>query len=122
MVPSEHRLLVTYIGGERLILLQGENKAIRFCLTNSGSKPIDEVWMVSGTDDEIWINIDEDFENCKRTYFLFPLLFSCRMLRQRQQRRKQFVRRIHYTLKNPSVFLSMARLSHRYFNQATAWK
>jgi len=75
VVPSEHRLLVTYIGGERLILLQGENKAIRFCLTNSGSKPINEVWMVSDIDDEIWIGIDDDFENCECTYLLCPFLF-----------------------------------------------
>lgn len=75
VVPSEHRLLVTYVGGERLTLLQGENKAIRFCLTNSGSKPINEVWMVSDADDEIWIGVDDDFENCGCTYLLRTFLF-----------------------------------------------
>ncbi|KIM47871.1 hypothetical protein M413DRAFT_211893 [Hebeloma cylindrosporum] len=67
VVPSEHRLLVTCVSAERLSLLQGENKAIQLCLTNSGSKPINEVWMVSGADDEIWIGIDDDFENSPTT-------------------------------------------------------
>ena len=74
-MSSEHRLLVTYIGGEPLILLQGENKAIRFRLTNSGSQPINEVWMVSDPDDEIWIGVDDDFENCEWTYPLGTSLF-----------------------------------------------
>jgi len=68
-------MLVTYIDCEPLILLQGENKAIRFCLTNSGSKPINEVWMVSDPDDEIWIGVDDDFENCEYIYLLGTFLF-----------------------------------------------
>ncbi|PPQ67072.1 hypothetical protein CVT25_005673 [Psilocybe cyanescens] len=63
VVPSEHRLFVTFIEDERLVLLQGENKQTRLWLTNAGSKPIGEVWMIAGADDEIWLGTSDKFEN-----------------------------------------------------------
>ncbi|KAF8913001.1 ER-golgi trafficking TRAPP I complex 85 kDa subunit-domain-containing protein [Gymnopilus junonius] len=58
--PSDHRLLVNCIEGDRLVLLQGENKLIRLWLTNAGSKPIKEVWAVPGPDDDIWLGPEHD--------------------------------------------------------------
>ncbi|KAF9475629.1 hypothetical protein BDN70DRAFT_883515 [Pholiota conissans] len=53
VVPSDHKLNITYIEDGRLVLFQGENKAERLWLTNAGTHPIREVWMISGADDEI---------------------------------------------------------------------
>ena len=64
VVPSDHRLTVTYVEDERLVLLQGENRSTRLWLTNAGSKPISEVWMVAGADDEIWVGVGDAFVEC----------------------------------------------------------
>ncbi|KDR85341.1 hypothetical protein GALMADRAFT_234163 [Galerina marginata CBS 339.88] len=63
VVPSDYRLLVSYIEDEHLVLLQGENKSTRLWLTNAGSRPIGEVWMVTGADDEIWLGHDSGLED-----------------------------------------------------------
>ncbi|KAH9486608.1 hypothetical protein JR316_0000673 [Psilocybe cubensis] len=63
IIPSEHRLFVTFVEDQRLVLLQGETKTIRLWLTNAGSKPISEVWMIAGADDEIWLGPNSGPEN-----------------------------------------------------------
>ena len=55
VVASHHKLVASYIEDEQLVLMQGENKSMRLWLTNAGSRPIGEVWMVAGAEDEIWI-------------------------------------------------------------------
>ncbi|KAF8167761.1 ER-golgi trafficking TRAPP I complex 85 kDa subunit-domain-containing protein [Crassisporium funariophilum] len=67
VVPSDHKLTASYIEDERLVLLQGENKATRLWLTNAGSKAIGEVWLVTGPEDEIWVGKDDDFVNTTAT-------------------------------------------------------
>jgi len=59
IMPSDHKLTVK-IDDERLVLVQGENRSMKLWLTNSGSTPISEVWMVTGPDDEVWIGSAED--------------------------------------------------------------
>jgi len=61
-VPSDHRLIVTYIEDSRLVFLQGENKPTRFWLKNAGDRPISEVWMVAGPDDEIWLGENDIYD------------------------------------------------------------
>jgi hypothetical protein len=60
IVPSDHKLTVNMVDDERLVLLQGENRSMKLWLTNSGSTPISEFWMVTGPDDEVWIGPAED--------------------------------------------------------------
>lgn len=55
VVASHHKLIASYIEDEQLVLLQGENKLMRLLLTNAGCRPIREVWMVAGAEDEIWV-------------------------------------------------------------------
>jgi trafficking protein particle complex subunit 8 len=55
VVASHHKLVASYIGDERLVLIQGENKSMRLWLNNAGSMPISEIWMVAGAEDEIWV-------------------------------------------------------------------
>ncbi|KJA29295.1 hypothetical protein HYPSUDRAFT_176107 [Hypholoma sublateritium FD-334 SS-4] len=63
VVPSDHKLDVRSVDGAGpLVLLQGQNKSTTLWLTNSGTYPINEVWMVSGADDEIWMGSEEIFD------------------------------------------------------------
>lgn len=60
VVASYHKLVASYIEDGQLVLIQGENKLMRLLLTNAGSRPISEVWMVAGTEDEIWVGATDN--------------------------------------------------------------
>ena len=60
VVASYHKLVASYIEDGQLVLIQGENKPMRLFLTNAGSRPISEVWMVAGAEDEIWVGGTDD--------------------------------------------------------------
>ncbi|GBE78241.1 hypothetical protein SCP_0111240 [Sparassis crispa] len=51
------RLHVNFVDDRHLILGQGEYKHLKLSLTNSGTRSIRELWMLTGKDDEIWIDI-----------------------------------------------------------------
>lgn len=75
IVPSDYKLTVNVANAELLELLQGENRLLKLRLTNSGSKPLSEVWMVSGSEDEVWIGSAEDvFIDCVSSKLLFLFL------------------------------------------------
>lgn len=82
VVSSENKLLVNLVEDDRLILLQGENKPLRLWLTNAGSKPIGEIWFVAGTDDNIWVGLQES-SSCN--YYL--LLINAALLISSKQPR-----------------------------------
>ena len=67
VVASHHKLIASYIEDGQLVLMQGENKSMRLLLTNAGSRPIIEVWMVAGAEDEIWVGAKDNdvVQNCK---------------------------------------------------------
>lgn len=67
VVASHHKLIASYIEDGQLVLMQGENKSMRLLLTNAGSRPISEVWMVAGAEDEIWVGVNDNdvTQNCK---------------------------------------------------------
>ena len=46
--------------------MQGKNKLMRLLLTNAGSRPISEVWMVAGAEDVIWVGATDNdvMQNC----------------------------------------------------------
>lgn len=64
VVPSDHKLIVDFVFDEQLVLLQGEIKFLKLWLTNSGTNPISEVWMVSGAEDEVWVGPEDVFVDC----------------------------------------------------------
>lgn len=39
---------------QRVVLLQGETRHIRLWLTNTGSKPVRDVWLVTGDEESLW--------------------------------------------------------------------
>lgn len=65
VVPADHRLTVSFVDDQRLTLLQGENRTTNLWLTNAGSHPVSEVWMVCGPDDELWIGDSSALEDRK---------------------------------------------------------
>ncbi|KAG6881835.1 hypothetical protein C0992_013366, partial [Termitomyces sp. T32_za158] len=54
-----HKLLVDFVDDEQLVLAQGERKELNLWLFNAGDRPIREIWMVAGPEDEIWLGQDE---------------------------------------------------------------
>ncbi|KAJ7125714.1 ER-golgi trafficking TRAPP I complex 85 kDa subunit-domain-containing protein [Mycena crocata] len=60
VVEATHKLLVSFIDDQQLVLGEGENKTLRLEFSNCGTKAIGEVWMVAGADDEIWVSAETD--------------------------------------------------------------
>ncbi|KAJ7783643.1 ER-golgi trafficking TRAPP I complex 85 kDa subunit-domain-containing protein [Mycena maculata] len=63
VVEATHKLLVNFVEDRQLLLGEGENKPSRLWFANRGSKPIGEVWMVAGVDDEIWVSSESSDED-----------------------------------------------------------
>ena len=53
------RLRANFVDDRHLILIEGEYKRLKLWMTNSGSKPIREIWMVPSREDELWLESDE---------------------------------------------------------------
>lgn len=76
VVASHHKLVASYIEDEQLVLIQGENKSMRLWLTNTGSKPIGEIWMVAGAEDEIWVGDGDIMRDCAYELFILVICTS----------------------------------------------
>ncbi|KAI0778588.1 ER-golgi trafficking TRAPP I complex 85 kDa subunit-domain-containing protein [Trametes elegans] len=50
------RLHAHFVDDRHLVLAQGEYKHQRVWLTNSGTRPIGELWVLAGEEDELWID------------------------------------------------------------------
>ncbi|KAH9937068.1 ER-golgi trafficking TRAPP I complex 85 kDa subunit-domain-containing protein [Fomitopsis serialis] len=53
------RLRANFVDDRHLILVEGEYKRLRLWVTNSGTRPISEAWMVSSREDELWVESDK---------------------------------------------------------------
>lgn len=63
VVEASHRLLANFVDDRRLVLAQGETVALSLWLSNSGTQSVDEAWIVTGPDDQVWVaeaEADED--------------------------------------------------------------
>ncbi|KAI1793952.1 ER-golgi trafficking TRAPP I complex 85 kDa subunit-domain-containing protein [Ganoderma leucocontextum] len=54
------RLHAHFIDDRHLVLAQGEYKHQRIWLTNSGTHPISELWLLAGEEDELWVDMESD--------------------------------------------------------------
>ncbi|TBU62053.1 ER-golgi trafficking TRAPP I complex 85 kDa subunit-domain-containing protein [Dichomitus squalens] len=54
------RLHAHFVDGRHLVLAQGEYKHQRIWLTNSGTRPVSELWLLAGEEDELWIDLEDD--------------------------------------------------------------
>lgn len=59
VVAASHKLLVNFVDDQRLVLAQGERKPMSLWFSNAGTRPIREVWIVSGPEDELWVDSSE---------------------------------------------------------------
>ncbi|KAF8917701.1 ER-golgi trafficking TRAPP I complex 85 kDa subunit-domain-containing protein [Mucidula mucida] len=55
VAEASHKLLVNFVDDGQLVLGQGETKALSLWFSNSGTSSVDEAWLVSGFEDQIWI-------------------------------------------------------------------
>jgi hypothetical protein len=53
---TRNKLVVNFVDDSRLVLAQGESRPMTLWLANAGTRPIDEIWMVAGEDDEVWVD------------------------------------------------------------------
>jgi hypothetical protein len=60
---TNHKLIANFVDDDRLALAQGETKVMPLWFSNSGTKPIHEIWMVCAPEDEIWVSMEEDSED-----------------------------------------------------------
>ncbi|KAI0652274.1 ER-golgi trafficking TRAPP I complex 85 kDa subunit-domain-containing protein [Trametes meyenii] len=51
------RLHAHFVDDRHLVLAQGEYKHQRVWLTNSGTRPISELWVLAGEEDELWVDV-----------------------------------------------------------------
>lgn len=58
VVEARHKLVVNFVDDDdqRLVLAQGETKPLRMWFTNAGTFPLREVWMVTSSEDEVWVD------------------------------------------------------------------
>ncbi|KAI0321379.1 ER-golgi trafficking TRAPP I complex 85 kDa subunit-domain-containing protein [Amylostereum chailletii] len=54
------RLGVSFVEDGRLVIEHGECRRMRLWLSNNGSESIDEIWLVAGSDDELWIDDEKE--------------------------------------------------------------
>ncbi|KAG6878643.1 hypothetical protein C0993_001166 [Termitomyces sp. T159_Od127] len=58
-IEDMNQKLLVFVDDEQLVLAQGERKELKLHLSNAGDRPIKEIWVVAGPDDEIWLGQDE---------------------------------------------------------------
>ena len=51
----KQRLDASFVGDEQIALIQGERKRLELWVSNTGVEDVSEIWMVSGSDNTIWI-------------------------------------------------------------------
>ncbi|PBK77412.1 hypothetical protein ARMSODRAFT_280722 [Armillaria solidipes] len=59
VAEASHKLLANFVDDRRLVLGHGETRPLALWLSNTGTRPINEVWLVAGAEDEIWVGDDE---------------------------------------------------------------
>ncbi|KAG7450664.1 uncharacterized protein BT62DRAFT_927934 [Guyanagaster necrorhizus] len=59
ITEAHHKLLANFVDDRRLVLGHGEIRPLALWLSNMGTRPINQVWLVAGTEDEIWVGDDE---------------------------------------------------------------
>ncbi|KAK0464963.1 ER-golgi trafficking TRAPP I complex 85 kDa subunit-domain-containing protein [Desarmillaria tabescens] len=59
VAEASHKLLANFVDDRRLVLGHGETRPLALWLSNTGTWPINEVWVVAGAEDEIWVGDEE---------------------------------------------------------------
>ena len=59
------RLQTTFVDNRHLVVFHGEQKQMDICFHNTGNRPIGELWMLTGPDDEVWLSLTQSDNSCK---------------------------------------------------------
>ncbi|KAF9462100.1 ER-golgi trafficking TRAPP I complex 85 kDa subunit-domain-containing protein [Collybia nuda] len=78
VVEAVHKMLVSFVDDEHLTLIQGERRSIGLSLSNSGMRPINDVWIIAGPEDEILLDVDD--KSAINTPEISETLFSANSL------------------------------------------
>ncbi|KDQ63410.1 hypothetical protein JAAARDRAFT_169218 [Jaapia argillacea MUCL 33604] len=60
---ASQRLRASFVEDGRLVLCQGELKRLKLWLSNTGTRSIEDLWLVVGPDDAIWVESDQDIQS-----------------------------------------------------------
>jgi trafficking protein particle complex subunit 8 len=60
---TSHKLLANFVDDDLLALAQGETKSMSLWFSNAGANPIEEIWLVCGPEDEIWVGREDSNES-----------------------------------------------------------
>lgn len=63
------RLQANFVDGRHIVLAEGETKRMTIRLLNSGKNPISELWVLGGSEDELWV--DDQSPSTSGTVSLF---------------------------------------------------
>ena len=116
VVDLDYRLAVRFIEDE-LFLLQGEYKDMRVLLSNTGTKPITEIWIVADVADEVWLSAQGDSD--KGMQMLVRVQRALTMRRCIRKRNSTFCklvgfrRRLSYSGSRDGRFTSPTRRQQR---------
>ncbi|KDQ30937.1 hypothetical protein PLEOSDRAFT_1027421, partial [Pleurotus ostreatus PC15] len=72
VAEASHKLFINFVDDSRLVLSQGERKPMSLWFSNTGSTPVDEIWVVASPDDELIFEgvetgVEEDADGCLRS-------------------------------------------------------
>jgi trafficking protein particle complex subunit 8 len=62
VAPSDNKLSAAFADECEIVLKHGEIREMSIHLTNTGTKPISEVWLVMGGEEELWVGREEESE------------------------------------------------------------
>ena len=108
---ASRRLHATFVDDRHLVLAEGERKQMNMWLHNTGTQTINEVWIVSGREDELWIEVTDQESSGNFSWSLnLPEFMSLNIPRVQMNlslhRPKCSNRAIHLKPGNLSVYLS----------------
>ena len=66
------RLQAHFVDDRHLVLIHGERKHMDITLTNTGTKPIGDLWLLAGPYDAVWVNAGESGTSCRCTNLHTP--------------------------------------------------
>ena len=70
---AAQRLSAEFFDDDRLVLYHGECRQMRIWLSNIGTHAIGDIWLISGQEDEFWIEEPGDEETGTRQISLLPV-------------------------------------------------
>src|ERR1700733_6301530 len=107
-----HKLLANFVDDDRLVLAQGETKTMSLWFSNTGMRPVNELWLVCRPEDEIYISAEEDSSEAGKSVHMIDGPKSNNKIQELQCRKNFYTLSILYIPKKHFVYhcrIQMAR-------------